>query len=79
MMLTPDASRIVDAIILSFSTSRFQKVAMVIGKSVSECEKRSLIVTSVEIWERLAILVENGKLQAVGDISEWRFSEVKLP
>ena len=31
------------------------------------------------IGREIAILVQNGQLQAVGDITEWRYSEVRLP
>jgi hypothetical protein len=77
-MSTPDSS-FLDEIILGMCSPRLQKVAMIVAKSLDECEARSLLVTSQEIWGRIAFLVDSGRLEAFGDISNWRSSEVRLP
>jgi hypothetical protein len=63
----------VDALILSSTSSRWQKVARIIAL-VSD---RAADGTSCEtIARRIRVLVAEGQLQVKGDPSRWRFSEV---
>jgi len=63
--------------ILKYSSQRFQKVAMVVG--------RVMMSPGVEFSKDQAIadviveMVAKGDLVSVGDLSNMRFSEVKLP
>ena len=64
-----------DALLLAQTNAHWQKVAMIIGKAMSvnkECD-------SDRMGQRIAALVDAGKLESAGDISNWRFSEVRLP
>ena len=65
--------------IISFATDRQQKVAMIVGKVVSEYEARGTQVASTVVGTRIAKLVKEGRLAGLGDVSNWRFSEVRLP
>jgi hypothetical protein len=65
-----------DALILSAAIERWQKVARIIAL-VSE---RAGDGTNFDaIADRIRALVDDGKLQAEGDLSRWRYSEVRLP
>ena len=47
---------------------------MIIGKAMGD----SKTLESEKAGERIAALVAAGKLEGAGDISNWRFSEVRL-
>jgi hypothetical protein len=65
-----------DALILSSASERWLKVARIIAH-VSE---RAGDGTNFDtIAARIRALVDDGKLQAKGDLSGWRYSEVRLP
>ena len=64
--------------VLSSCRPAWCKVAIVIGRAH---ERLALPDDdhSYDVLEReLAALVESGELQAVGDLSDWRHSEVRL-
>ena len=64
-----------DALILGVAKDRWQKVAMVIAKT------RDLAAPDIdldEIARRIRALVAAKRLEGVGDLSNWRFSEVRL-
>jgi Protein of unknown function len=64
-----------DALILSFASERWQKVA----KMIAVVSDRAGDGTNFDaIADRIRALVDDGKLQAEGDLSRWRFSEVRL-
>ena len=69
----------VDGLILSFAKVQWRKVAMIISQVLSECRRRGVDVDEDCIAERICALVEDGQLEAQGDLSRWRHSEVKLP
>jgi hypothetical protein len=50
---------------------------MIMGQVLGECEGRGADADSVA--GRVRALVENGQLEAQGDLSGWRYSEVRLP
>jgi hypothetical protein len=65
-----------DALILSSASGRWQKVAKIIAV-VSERAGDGPNFDAIAA--RIRALVEDGKLQAEGDLSRWRHSEVRLP
>ena len=67
-----------DRIILSVCPQRLRKTVAVIAKVFDECENRKMVVTDREIFDRLVHLVDSGILEAVGNLSNWRRSEVQL-
>ena len=66
-----------DRLILAAARTQWSKVAMIIGRVWLECGRDA--VTDVAIAARIRDLVEDGKLQAQGNLARWRHSEVKLP
>jgi hypothetical protein len=69
-------NKFIDTLILSLTSDRWQKVARIIAL-VSD---RVAEGTDFEIIAaRIRVLVEEGKLQAKGDLSRWRHSEVRRP
>jgi Protein of unknown function len=68
-------NEILDVLILSLARERWLKVARIIGQ-VSERtgEKTKPDATAM----RIRALVDNGKLEVKGDLSRWRYSEVRL-
>ena len=73
----PLSQREIDRLILSFAKVQWRKVAMIMGQVLGECEGRGADADSVA--GRVRALVENGQLEAQGDLSGWRYSEVRLP
>ena len=69
----------IDALILSFARPKRLKVARIVGDVYTECERRGLKMSEHAIGNRIGVLVDQGKLRAYGNVSYWRFSEVKLP
>ena len=59
-------------------TDRQRKVAMVFVLVSKLCEADGRIVSSGKFEERLRYLVDAGQLEAFGNISNPRFSEVRL-
>ena len=75
---TSDAAA-VDQLILSLCTVRWQKVAMVIGSSLDEYDKRFASLPYVYMQVRMLELIERGVLEAQGDVMSMRTSQVRLP
>jgi hypothetical protein len=72
---TPDLERI----ILSVSTRDWQKVAMIISRTNRECEAKQIAASYEDIAICIKFLRDAGQLESVGDVSNWRHSEVRLP
>lgn len=68
----------IDAIILSLMKTQWQKVAMVVGRSLELCRQRSLPITAEIFGARILALAESDRLEASGDPRKWRHSEVRL-
>jgi len=67
-----------DNAIFSALTSRWQKTAMVIGKTLKQCETLALPVDEEVVGVRIRALAEAGRLEGEGDLRKWRYSEVRL-
>jgi hypothetical protein len=67
-----------DSAIFSALTSRWQKTAMVIGKTLKQCETLALPVDDEVVGVRIRALAEAGRLEGEGDLRKWRYSEVRL-
>jgi hypothetical protein len=68
-----------DEMILSHARSQWQKVAMVVAKTLRECETKSVSASPELIAERVTALVTAGRLESQGNLIDWRRSEVRLP
>ena len=69
MMKTDD----IDSLILAHAQHCWQKVAM-----ISEKVGQPTGIEYEVIASRIGALVADGKLESVGDIKQWRHSEVRL-
>jgi len=67
-----------DRIIFSAMSSRLQKTAMVIVKTLKQCEQLNLPIDADIIGARLAALVDSDRIEGAGDLRKWRYSEVRL-
>jgi hypothetical protein len=67
-----------ERIVLSVSRSDWQKTAMTISRSMRECEAKGIVTTYEEIAVSIIALCKEGQLESVGDLSNWRHSEVRL-
>jgi hypothetical protein len=65
-----------DDLILSQAGHRQLKVAMLHVRVWEKCKAEGRIVSNEKFNERLRHLVNSGELEAFGNISNWRFSEV---
>jgi len=67
-----------DRIILSVMTSRLHKTAMVIFKTLEQCEQLKLPIDADMVGARLGALVDSGRIEGAGDLRKWRYSDVRL-
>jgi len=68
----------IDELLLSFCETRWLKVARIVGRTLQAFEDRGLRVTADEIDARIQSLVDTRRLEARGNILNWRYSEVRL-
>jgi hypothetical protein len=67
-----------DRIIFSVMTSPLQKTAMVIFKTLEQCEQLRLPIDADIVGARLAALADSDRIERAGDQHKWRYSEVRL-
>jgi hypothetical protein len=68
----------IDGLILSLAKLQWRKVAMIIGQVLGECSRLGIDIDEHGVAQHVCALVEDGQLEAQGDLSRWRHSEVKL-
>jgi Protein of unknown function len=59
----------VDGLILSFAQVQWRKVAMIMSQVLDECRRLGINADEHGVAERVCALVENGQLEAQGDLS----------
>src|SRR5437879_13117543 len=69
----------IDATILGSCSDRWQKVAKVVGLTLDALKNKHPNLSYVFYAERLALLVDERRLESQGNVSYIRFSEVRLP
>jgi len=69
----------IDERILFFVGPQWRKVAFVLGKVVHEFDAKGIGVSEERLEQRLRVLIELQQIEPAGDISRWRFSEIRLP
>lgn len=74
--MSPDER--IDAIVLSRAQPNWRKVAMMISLAMRRAGRDDEDFANA-VAARIVALVESGRLEAQGDLSNWRFSEVRLP
>jgi hypothetical protein len=67
-----------DRLIISLVTNRWSKVALIVGLAMIENKNQTPKIQDADFAGRISYLVENGFLESQGDISQIRFSEVRL-
>ena len=66
----------IDDLVLTVASERWRKVAMVIALVAEKANNCHDDFYSL-VAHRIAELVASGKLEAVGDVSQWRYSEIR--
>lgn len=77
-LLTEQDLAAIDACIMKHCSDRFLKVARVLGRAEEELAARFRELSSVFYVLRLQCLVDEGHLEAAGNLAFMRFSEVRL-
>jgi hypothetical protein len=75
---TPVAETDIDAIVLSTMKPHWQKVAMVVARSLELCRERALPIGAEVLGARIQALAESDRIEGEGDLRKWRHSEVRL-
>ncbi|WP_411882052.1 DUF3658 domain-containing protein [Polaromonas sp. YR568] len=73
-----DVERAVDAMIVRTCTSRWQKVAKIVGNLIPELEQASTDMPIAYIQARMDELEDSGKVEIAGDVWAMRYSEIRL-
>ncbi len=76
--LTPGQVAAIDAAVLSDVSASWSKVAMVLSKQL---KARPGIPDDVPLeyyWQRLSLLVDQGRVEVQGNLRRARYSEVRL-
>ena len=68
----------VDAIIFSVMKPRWRKVALVVVTALDRCKELGLQISGEALAARIQVLAKSGRIEDVGDLRKWRFSEVRL-
>jgi Protein of unknown function len=68
----------VDKLIFAAPKENWRKVAMIVGNVFQTCEARSIPLSDEVIAARIQELAENGLIESQGNLTKWRYSEVRL-
>ncbi len=71
----------IDSMILETATPDFTRTAVLISKTYDACIAAGMPANdslAKDIAERLYILIDNGRIEAEGNMRRWRDSEVRL-
>lgn len=68
----------IDDAILTVAREQWRKVAFIIATVVHACNDQAEEDDYNLVASRIAALVEDGRLESQGDLSNWRHSEVRL-
>ena len=69
----------IDLALLNHATNNWRKVAMIVGLTMTDLSDGFPDVSDLFYGGRVSLLVEQGKLISQGDLSQMRYSEVRLP
>ncbi|MDH5633908.1 MAG: DUF3658 domain-containing protein [Gammaproteobacteria bacterium] len=67
----------IDAALLNNVNSRWRKMAMVVGLTMTELPNRIKGIPDLFYAQRLRLMVENGQIEANGNLSSMRHCEVR--
>ena len=77
--MTSSSDAPLDDLILSVVKPNWQKVAMVLVKALRLSESRGFETNYDALAARISALCKAGRLESQGNLSRWRYSEVRLP
>jgi hypothetical protein len=77
--MTSFSSVHLDELILTVAKPKWQKVAMVIIKARKMAEQANFKASDGALASRISALCTDGRLESQGNLSRWRYSEVRLP
>lgn len=69
----------IDDTLLSNSSQKWCKVALVVGKTMMELSECIPGIPDIYYAQRIRYLVEIGELESQGDLAYMRYSEIRLP
>ena len=79
-LLTDEELKIIDQVLLSNASTQWRKVARVVGGTIISWADFCINgIPDIFFAQRVQILVENGKLEASGNLNYIGGSEVRLP
>ena len=78
--LSESEVKLIDNWLMSFATNNYQKVAMLVAKSLKLSDENNLITDVPDIYFGIRVegLVEKHLLEGEGDLTKMRSSEVRL-
>jgi hypothetical protein len=68
----------VDKLIFAALKENWRKVAMIVANVSQTCEIHSIPLSDEVIAARIQELAENGRIESQGNLTKWRYSEVRL-
>jgi hypothetical protein len=68
----------IDAVLFSAMRPYWRKVAMVVGHALDRCRELGISSSHEVLAARLQALAEADRIEDIGDLRMWRFSEVRL-
>jgi hypothetical protein len=68
----------VDKLIFAALRENWRKVAMIVGNVFQTCETRSIPLSDEVIAARIQELAEAERIESQGNLTKWRYSEVRL-
>jgi Protein of unknown function len=69
----------IDAALISHARPQSRKLAMIVALAMADCGAHITNVADAFYSRRVARLVSEGKLLALGDVRRMRYCEVRLP
>ncbi|MDH3228883.1 MAG: DUF3658 domain-containing protein [Alphaproteobacteria bacterium] len=69
----------IDSLVLSLATARWQKTAMVIARVLKQLKGGLSDDPADKVAERIEHLVRTNRLESQGNLSRWRYSEIRHP
>jgi hypothetical protein len=77
--MASSSSARLDELILTVVTRKWQKVALVIIRASHVSANSGFKTSDGELAARIEVLYKDGRLESLGNLSNWRRSEVRLP
>jgi hypothetical protein len=68
----------VDKLIFAALKDNWRKVALIVGSVFQTCKTRSIPLSDEVIAARIQELAEAGRIESQGNLTKWRYSEVRL-